>query len=95
MLPPVPLIALFKVMVEIPVLDTVKALAPKLPVLPVMIKLKPPLMVDGAVTEKLLGTAFNVALACKVPPPKNKVPLPIAALLPIIKVPAVTVLPLV
>jgi len=52
-------------------------------------------MLDVAVTVKLLSTPLNVPLACKIPPLKNKAPVPIAELLPSIKIPSVTVLPLV
>jgi len=88
-IPRPPLIGPFKVIVP-PLFVTAKS-AFKAPV-PVMVKLKPPLMVDATFTVKLLGTALNVALACKVPPLKIKVPaVPIAVLVPSDKVPAFTV----
>jgi len=74
------------------VLDTVKTLAPKLPVL-LIVKLLAPFIVDGAVKEKVLPIVkLGVELACKKPPPKIKEPVvPIAELLPSIKIPAFTV----
>jgi len=92
MLPPVPLITLFKVMVPT-VLDTVKTLAPKLPV-PPMVKSLAPFIVAAAVKVKLLPIIkLGVELACKKPPFRVSEFVPSAELLPINKVPLLSVVP--
>jgi len=74
-MPPPPLIIPFKVMMELPVLDTVKVAA-RVP-LPLIVKLRLPLIIDGALTWKAFGTKpAKLVLACKVPPLKDKVPAP-------------------